>query len=91
MLADSALSPAGVLNVESCTVDPADPKELYLTTEYDGLWFTRNAHADRPAFQPVRSYHFRHPLRVQFGPFKPGEMWVTSFGNGMSAGQVRRD
>jgi len=91
LLADSSLSPTGVLNVESCTVDPSDPAELYFTTEYDGLWFTEDATAERPSFRQVESYGFRHPLRAQFSPYRPTEMWVTSFGNGMSVGEVERD
>lgn len=89
LLADSTLSPTGVLNVESCAVDPRHPNDLYFTTEYDGLWYTANRAADRPTFTPVASYPFRHPLRIQFAPDAPTAMWVTSFGNGMCVGTTR--
>lgn len=86
LLADNTLSPTGVLNVESCAFDPSHPGEFYFTTEYDGLWHTQDIRAERPAFRPVASYPFRHPLRVQFNPHQPSEVWVTSFGNGLKVG-----
>ena len=88
LLADSSLAPSGVLNVESCAVDPAHPDELYFTTEYDGLWYTPTCKAEKPAFAQVRSYLFKHPERIFFNPYQPGEMWVTSFGNGICVGKV---
>jgi photosystem II stability/assembly factor-like uncharacterized protein len=91
LLADSSISPTGVLNVDSCAVNPSDPNELYFATEYDGLWVTSDLAADHPAFRQVSSYGFRHPLRVEFNPLKPTEMWVTSFGNGILVGEVQRD
>jgi photosystem II stability/assembly factor-like uncharacterized protein len=91
LLADSSLSPTGVLNVDSCTVNPRDPNELYFTTEYDGLWVTADLKAERPTFKQVQSYRFKHPLRVQFNPYRPSEMWVTSFGNGVSVGEMTGD
>ena len=86
--ADSAIAPSGILNVESCAFDPTHPKELYFTTEYDGLWYCADVTADKPVFTAVASYGFRHPLRVQFNPHQPTEMWVTSFGNAMAVGTV---
>ncbi|HEY3379505.1 MAG TPA: hypothetical protein VGL77_18675 [Armatimonadota bacterium] len=87
VLADASLSPTGVLNVDSCTVNPRNANELYFTTEYDGLWYTANLSAPRPTFTQVASYRFKHPERVFFNPYQPNEVWVTSFGNGISVGQ----
>jgi hypothetical protein len=36
----------------------------------------------------VPSYPFQQPERVFFNPYVPGEIWVTSFGNGMKTGTV---
>ena len=88
LLADSSLSPSGVLNVESCTLDPAHPDHLYFTTEGDGLFFSDNIRAAKPVFKQVESYGFKHPMRVEFNPNKPSEMWVTSFGNAISVGDT---
>ena len=85
-IADKALSPIGVLNVSSCTVNPSNPNEMYFGTEYDGLFYTKNLRDAKPTFTPVDSYPFRNPLRIFFNPYKPAEVWVTSFGNGMYVG-----
>jgi hypothetical protein len=90
LIADSSLTPGGVLNVESCAFDPNHPAEFYFTTEYDGLFYTPNVNADRPVFEPVKSYPFAHPLRIQFNPYAKNEMWVTSFGNGIRVGDTGR-
>lgn len=87
-LADNSLPPSGVFNVESCAFNPANPKECYLTTEYDGLWTTADITAAKPVFTPVPSYPFHHPMRIFFNPADPAEMWVTSFGNGLYVGRV---
>lgn len=87
-LADNTLAPSGVLNVESCAFNPNNPRECYLTTEYDGLWYTADIRAAKPVFVPVTSYPFHHPMRVFFNPADPAEMWVTSFGNGLYVGRV---
>lgn len=70
--------------VTSCTIDPANADELYMTTEMEGLWYTSNATAGAPAFSLVDNFPFRQPERVFFNPHKPGEIWVTSFGHGMN-------
>jgi photosystem II stability/assembly factor-like uncharacterized protein len=87
-LATSPLAKSGVLNVESCAFDPAHPGQFYFTTEYDGLFYCPDIRAKNPAFTQVESYGFKHPLRVQFNPQKPTEMWVTSFGNGIRVGKT---
>lgn len=72
--------------VNSCTVHPANPNELYMTTEIDGLWFCSNAASSSPSYTQVSSYPFRHPMRVFYNPYKYSEVWVTSFGNGIKVG-----
>jgi hypothetical protein len=74
--------------VNSCTVNPSNHSELYFTTETDGLWYTDNIKAASPVFNRVDAYEFRHPMRVFFNPWKPTEMWVSSFGYGMATGNT---
>ena len=69
--------------VGSCTINPNNANELYVTTEIAGLWHTANLNAATPTFTLVNSYHFRQPERLFFNPFNPAEIWVTSFGNGL--------
>jgi hypothetical protein len=72
--------------VESCTFNPANPNELYITTETQGLWMSSNINAGSPTFSLVNSYPFRQPERIFFNPYNTNEMWVSSFGNGMRVG-----
>ncbi len=74
-------------HVSGCTVDPRSRGTLYVTTEHDGLWYTPGALAAQPVFSAVAGYPFRHPGRVFFNPYRPGEIWVTSFGGGLFVGQ----
>jgi hypothetical protein len=74
--------------VTSCTFNPADPAEAYVTTETSGLWHSSNITAGAPAFSRVDSYPFRQPERVFFNPYRLSEIWVTSFGNGMRVGST---
>ncbi|MCU0433230.1 MAG: T9SS type A sorting domain-containing protein [Bacteroidia bacterium] len=74
--------------VTSCTFVPGNANALYMTSEQDGLWYCANVNTTTPVFTPVLSYHFRQPERVFFNPYIPGEMWVTSFGNGMQVAQL---
>ncbi len=67
-------------------LNPLNANELYFTTEVEGLWHSTNINAAVPTFSQVPGYAFRHPKRVFFNPFKPAEMWVTSFGNGIRVG-----
>jgi hypothetical protein len=69
--------------VESCTINPSKTNEMYVTTEYEGLYFTNNLNSPSPNFSLVDSYHFKHPERVFYNPYKPEEVWVTSFGYGI--------
>jgi len=69
--------------VTSGRFDPKNPNEFYFTTETNGLWYSNNITSATPTFTQVAAYPFRQPERVYFNPYKPGELWVTSFGNGL--------
>lgn len=71
--------------VESITIDPIYPEQAYITTEYEGLFFTDNIQADNPSLIAT-NYPFQHPMRVFFNPYDSDEIWVTSFGNGLRKG-----
>ena len=72
--------------VSSATINPANPNEMYVTTETDGLWVTHNLHDASPTFTQDAAFPFRHPQRVVFNPFNPSEVWVTTFGSGLFVG-----
>lgn len=74
--------------VGSCTISPAAPDEMYVTTEDQGLWHTADRQAAQPAFAQLAGYPFRFPSRVFFNPHDANEVWVTSFGNGMRMGRI---
>jgi hypothetical protein len=74
--------------VTSCTFNPLNANELYITTEAQGLWKSNNINAASPAFSNISSYPFRQPERVFFNPYNTNEMWVSSFGNGMKMGAM---
>lgn len=59
---------------------------MYLTTETNGLWYISTLRSPTPTFSLVEGYPFRQPERVFFNPYKPDELWVTSFGAGMMVG-----
>jgi len=72
--------------VTSITFNPLNAKQVYLTTEQQGLWMTTDINVASPVFTLVQSYDYRQPERVFFNPYKPSEIWVSSFGNGMRMG-----
>lgn len=74
--------------VESCTINPDDPNEMYVTVDRLGLWHTNDLTADLPNFTLVASYPFRGPQRVFFEPGATDRIWVTNFGNGLRLGIV---
>lgn len=74
--------------VTSCTFNPNNANQVYLTTEGQGLWISHNINAATPSFSMVPSYPFQQPERVFFNPYNSSEIWVTSFGNGMKTGTV---
>jgi len=72
--------------VTSCTFNPTNANQIFITTEGQGLWVCNNINASTPTFSMVQSYPFQQPERVFFNPNNTNEMWVTSFGNGMKMG-----
>jgi hypothetical protein len=74
--------------VSSCTFNPLNSNELYVTTEDAGLLFSGNIRSAYPALTQVTSYPFGQPERVFFNPYNPSQMWVTSFGNGIRVGST---
>lgn len=75
--------------VGSASVNPKNAKEIYATTETQGLWYCANGTSTSPTFTQVGSYPFRQPVRVFFNPYKTGEVWVSSFGNGIRVGEEK--
>jgi photosystem II stability/assembly factor-like uncharacterized protein len=74
--------------VTSCTFNPSNANQVFVTTEFEGLWMSNDINSVTPAFQLVNSYPFKQPERVFFNPYNANEMWVTSFGNGMKVGSI---
>lgn len=74
--------------VTSITFNPLNSKQVYLTTEQQGLWMSNDITAAAPAFTQVTNYGYRQPERVFFNPYNALEMWVSSFGNGMKTGSL---
>lgn len=74
--------------VSSCTFNPNNPNQIFITTEGQGLWMSSNINSGTPTFSMVDLYPFRQPERVFFNPYNTSEMWVTSFGNGMKMGTL---
>ncbi len=75
-------------NATSCTFNPSNPNEIFLTTEYEGMWICSNVNSGSPTFAPVTSYPFKQPERIFFNPYNTNEMWVSSFGSGMKVGTL---
>ena len=76
--------------VISCTFHPDTVNhkhEMYLCTEFDGLYYVSNTHS---SFDTVAlsAYPFRRPQRVFFNPYNVNEVWVAGFGNGYRVGNV---
>ncbi len=59
---------------------------MYFTTETSGLFYSENRRDASPSFTQVTNYPFRQPERVFFNPYDSNEVWVSSFGNGMTVG-----
>ncbi len=72
-------------SVTSITVnpDPQFPREAYLCTRFNGLYFTSDVLATTVIWQPVTSYPFRAPTLVFYDPNHPERIWITSNGNGL--------
>lgn len=74
--------------VTSCTFNPNNVNQIFVTTEAQGLWQSTNINSPTPTFSRVTGYPFQQPERVFFNPYVSGEMWVSSFGNGMKVAQL---
>jgi len=74
--------------VTSISIDPNHADVAYVTTETEGLWYTADLQSGEPTFNQLASYPFRQPERVYFNPYRRGELWVCSFGNGLRRGTV---
>ncbi|MDI1233315.1 MAG: T9SS type A sorting domain-containing protein [bacterium] len=77
--------------VTSISFNPIDYSQAFVSTETQGLYVMYNLKNATPSFQLVNSYIFRQPERIYFNPYKPGELWITSFGNGLKVGHVKRN
>ncbi len=77
--------------VTSITFNPYNKKQVFVTTETQGLWVSNDISVATPLFQLVNTYIFRQPERVYFNPYKPGEVWVCSFGNSLKVGHMEVD
>ncbi len=84
----SAWSKVFGLPVISCTIHPTRPDEMFVCTEFDGLWYVTGARDAFPVFTQLTAYPFRRPTRVFFNPHDPTQVWVSSEGNGMRLGLV---
>lgn len=74
--------------VGSCTINPNDANEMYVSTEAEGLWYSNDLTAATPTFAQLTEYPFRQPERIFFNPYDNAEIWVTSFGNGLRVGNT---
>ena len=72
--------------VTSIAVNPGNSAEGWVTTETEGLWHTTTLDRASPGFALDATYPFRQPERVFYNPYTPGEVWITSFGGGLTAG-----
>jgi len=86
MSTSDVLSPGG--GVFSCSFNPNDPNQLYITSVGDGLFVSNNINDTAPTFLPVSSFQFGYPLRPVFNPYDRSELWVTTFGNGIHIGRL---
>jgi photosystem II stability/assembly factor-like uncharacterized protein len=76
------------VDVSSCTINPNNPDEMYITTHSYGLWYSNNINNTHPVIKQVDNYKFGVPQRVFFDPFDSKKIWITSFGNGMQWGET---
>ncbi|MBN2426604.1 MAG: T9SS type A sorting domain-containing protein [Calditrichaceae bacterium] len=74
--------------VYSCTFNPENQNQMFITSEGDGLWFSDNIRDASPGVEQVSSYKFHFPGRVFFNPYDAKQVWVASFGNGIMAGKM---
>lgn len=68
----------------SATISPTNPNEMFITTEYSGLFHTANLTATSPTITQT-NFPFRNTVRTFYHPYK-NEVWVTTFGGGTFKG-----
>lgn len=75
--------------VESCTLNPANSNECWITTESYGLMVSSNIWAATPSFAAVTNFPFSFGMGIFFNPYDTNEIWVTTHGGGMWVGRPR--
>ena len=73
-------------SVECVTINAAT-KEMYVATLDSGVWYAPDATAATLSLSQT-DYPFRQPERIFINPFNTNEIWVASFGYGLSVGLV---
>lgn len=76
-------------SVSSVTFHPDNPNIAYISTDGDGLWYTENADSSQMAFNMIDNYYFARPKRVFFNPYDHNELWVSSYGYGLTRGTIQ--
>lgn len=74
--------------VLTSTINPYNNAEMYVCTAQDGLYHATSANTNNPVLTKITSYPFRAPERVFYNPYDVNEVWVASWGNGLSVGKV---
>jgi hypothetical protein len=75
-----------LFRVASIAFHPSNTNFAFITTEGNGLLYSTNILAATPAFFLATNYPFFHPMRIFTNPYDAGEIWATSFGNGLRVG-----
>ena len=76
------------VDVSSCTFNPNNANELFITTHGSGLYHSTNINASTPTITQVASYDFGVPERVFYNPFDKNKIWIVSFGHGIQWGDI---
>ncbi len=69
----------------SVTINPKNNNEMYITTEYDGLQYCKNASSSSPTIVAT-NFPFRNVNRVFYNPLNFKEIAVCSYGAGLFVG-----
>lgn len=72
--------------VLSATFHPSRPNEAYICSQFNGLYYATGTNSNVFVPAPQGNYPFRSPQRVFFNPYQCNEVWISSFGNGLSVG-----
>ncbi|MFC2101903.1 T9SS type A sorting domain-containing protein [Bacteroidota bacterium] len=76
------------VDVSSCTFNPNNSDELFVSSHGYGLWHSSNINNATPNFTQVDNYKFGVPERIFFNPFDQNQIWITSFGHGLQWGYL---